>query len=101
MAGIVFAPASAGSSERRLYAVFESTSLKYKLPERPSESRGSSKRYATASAPVSEPAEPLLSPVPGGVYDREALYVALYGSPGSSVLGAIPSASTVTRPERT
>ncbi|HSJ91475.1 MAG TPA: hypothetical protein VK917_05370 [Ilumatobacter sp.] len=41
----------------------------------------------TATAPSTPDA--VAPPVTSGVYDREALYVALYGHPGASVLGAL------------
>lgn len=41
------------------------------------------------AATTDEPAVRVDPPPPGGVYDREALYVALYGFPGSTVLGAL------------
>ena len=40
-------------------------------------------------ATADEPADRTEPPVPGGVYDREALYVALYGFPGSRILGSL------------
>jgi hypothetical protein len=41
------------------------------------------------AAEVGETAERLDPPAPRGAYDREALYVALYGFPGSRVLGVL------------
>jgi hypothetical protein len=38
---------------------------------------------------VGQPAERVAPPESGGVYDRDAMYVALYGFPGSRVLGAL------------
>jgi hypothetical protein len=40
-------------------------------------------------ARASEPAVRVDPPLPAGAYDRESLYVALYGFPGSRVLGAL------------
>lgn len=40
-------------------------------------------------ATVDEPADRVDPPVPPGAYDREALYVALYGFPGSRTLGSL------------
>lgn len=41
------------------------------------------------AATTSEPAERVDPPAPTGTYDREALYVALYGFPGSRTLGVL------------
>jgi hypothetical protein len=41
------------------------------------------------AATTSEPAERVDPPAPSGTYDREALYVALYGFPGSRTLGVL------------
>lgn len=41
------------------------------------------------AATVDEPARRVDPPAPRGAYDREARYVALYGFPGSSVLGSL------------
>ncbi len=40
-------------------------------------------------ARVDQQAERLAPPTPPGAYDREALYVALYGFPGNSILGSL------------
>lgn len=53
----------------------------------PTNSGPPSTASTTTSAPAPAPT-PAPAPAPGGL-DREALYVALYGFPGSSVLGAL------------
>lgn len=43
----------------------------------------------TTEPPTTEPDDPEQTAAPPGSYDREALYVALYGHPGSTVLGVL------------
>lgn len=56
--------------------------------ERVADDRGTPDAIDDA-ATVSSPAERVEPPPPPAAYDRDALYVALYGFPGSTVLGAL------------